>query len=325
VEPAWMRGLAALAFLGGSAAPLAFVAPWMLARARLVAAVGGAVLAGLLLAFVPLEAHAHFDPGAGVGVRVQAALWIAVAAGALALAAREAQGELFARQDDDDLSEPTRLALQVAEFDRHAGLGVLGSAARVIGEQGEALSDYPVPLGQSAIARTLERATPFVHGAVMLRRTVYEAAGGYREVFRASQDLDLWLRLPSGTGLANLPQPLYQWRSHKSGTYARARESQLFYSAAARAFAAERRESGTDSADLLRTHNDPMSFAAAYRRGGDFLRLHGELLVRDGRTAPARRALAAALRAGRWDALPWWLISWPVALTPRARRAGAKS
>lgn len=88
VEPAWMRGLAALAFLGGSAAPLAFVAPWMLARARLVAAVGGAVLAGLLLAFVPLEAHAHFDPGAGVGVRVQAALWIAVAAGALALAAR---------------------------------------------------------------------------------------------------------------------------------------------------------------------------------------------------------------------------------------------
>lgn len=246
-------------------------------------------------------------------------------AGALALAAREARGELFARQDDDDLSEPARFEYQVAEFDRNPSLGVLGTAARVIGEQGEPLGDYPVPLEQSAIQRTLQRATPFVHGAVMMRRSVHEAAGGYREVFRASQDLDLWLRLPSGTGMANLPGPLYHWRQHAGGTYARARESQLFYSAAARAFAIERADSGTDSAELLRTHIDPISFAAAYRRGGDFLRLYGELLVRDGRTTAARPALAAALRAGRWDALPWWLISWPVALTPRGRAAEAKA
>ena len=245
-------------------------------------------------------------------------------AGSLAMAAREARGELFARQDDDDLSQPTRFERQVAEFDRIPSLGVLGSAARVIDEQGQTLGDYPVPLEQSAIQRTLQRATPFVHGAVMLRRSVYEAAGGYREVFRASQDLDLWLRLPAGTGLANLPEPLYHWRKHAGGTYARAREAQLFYSAAARAFVAERRHSGTDSANLLRSHSDPMSFAASYRRSGDFLRIHGELLVRDGRTVPARRALAAALRAGRWDALPWWLISWPVAFTPRGRAAEAK-
>jgi hypothetical protein len=182
-----------------------------------------------------------------------------------------------------------------------------------------------VPVEPAAIAAALRRGTPFVHGSVVIRREAYEAAGGYRGAFRAAQDVDLWLRMPRGTGFANLPEALYEWRAHPGGVFARARDAQLFYGAAARAFAEERRADGSDSVVLLGETDAPAAFLAGYPRADRVRRYWGASLVREGRTAEARALLGPALLHPRsaLEAASWWALSWPVGLLPRARRARA--
>jgi len=198
----------------------------------------------------------------------------------------------------------------------------VGTGARIIGPQGEPLGDYPVPVGEAAIRRVLRRAPPFVHGSVMMRAAAYRAAGGYRTAFAAAQDYDLWLRLPPGTGLANLAEPLYDWRRHPRGVFTRDRASQLRFMALARAFARERAERGEDSYAEFKRAPDFDAFVASYRDGDRLALLLGETYTREGRLPEARRSFGRALGSGRTlaRAAAWWALTLGVELTPRARR-----
>lgn len=243
-------------------------------------------------------------------------------AGALALAATHAHGTYLARQDDDDRSLPERIARQVAALESQPGIAVLGTNATVIDAAGNRNGAYPVPTEPSAARRTLRRATPFVHGSVMMRRDAYDRAGGYRAPFRASQDYDLWLRLGEDAGLANLTDALYEWRLHSGGVFSRARADQLFYSAVARAFRDERRLTGRDSLALLESFPDPDRFLARYPYAGRLAFYLGEIHAREGLDREARRYLSRALSdsRSRAEAIPWWLLTWGLPLTSRGRR-----
>ncbi|MGE5179073.1 MAG: glycosyltransferase [Bacteroidota bacterium] len=246
-------------------------------------------------------------------------------AAALALAAQAASGPLLARHDDDDRSRPDRIARQVEHLRTHPGDGVVGTSAVLIDDAGAAIGPYPVPTDPGAIRRALRRGTPFVHGSILMRREVYERAGGYRAAFRASQDYDLWLRLPPEAGLANLPERLYEWRFHPGGVFARRRPEQIYYAAVSRAFAEERAAAGSDSIALLEgSRGDRAAFLERYPRADRLRTLWGERLVREGRVGEARRILARAFSSPRSfaPALGWWALSWPVGLLPRARRHG---
>ncbi|HEX7078759.1 MAG TPA: glycosyltransferase [Candidatus Eisenbacteria bacterium] len=246
-------------------------------------------------------------------------------AGARALAFASARGPLIAIHDDDDDSAPDRFERQVATLRARPDVGALGSAATIIDERGEFVGPYRVPITSPAIRRTLRRAPPFVHGSVMMRREAYEAAGGFRAPFRCAEDYDLWLRIPRRYGLANLPQALYRWRSHPGNSFAKDRDRHLEFLAIARAFAAERRARGTDSIELLASAGDPAAFRAMYPGAARLALYRGEAFVREGRVAEGRAALGAAFRSGptRFPALAWWLLSWAVAASPRARRRSA--
>jgi hypothetical protein len=52
------------------------------------------------------------------------------------------------------------------------------------------------------------------HPAVMMRKEVAIACGGYRKVFSESEDYDLWLRMSERSQLANLEQPILRYRVH---------------------------------------------------------------------------------------------------------------
>jgi glycosyltransferase involved in cell wall biosynthesis len=270
-----------------------------------------------------LEAFARGRPG----VRVLDGGGVGLA-GALALAASAAHGELLARQDDDDISAPERLARQVAAMHARPDVTVLGTAATVIDEHGAPLGPYRGLCSGVAARRALRRGPPLVHGAVMMRTAAYRAAGGYRAAFRASQDYDLWLRMP-GT-IANLDAPLYRWRRHAGGAFARARDQQLQFAALARLFAAERRQRDGDSYDAFAAAGTLEAFLERSPLAGRLCLLVGEAYARDGRVAEARRWLARALeRSGPvLPSLGWWCATWGIALTPRGRRharAGAAS
>ncbi len=244
-------------------------------------------------------------------------------AAARALAFRASSGSLVAIHDADDVSRADRFERQVAALRDRPRLGVLGSAADVIDERGARIGSFPVPLDPRAVRHTLRRAPPFVNGSVLMRRSAYEAAGGFRDAFRSAEDFDLWLRMPADLEMDNLAEPLYAWRRHGANLTARARSVMTFHAAVARAFADERREAGRDSVELLLAHPSEEEFLARYPRAGRVALYFGEMLAREGRAREARRLLGRALRDPRCRgaALPWWGLTWLLPFTPRGRAA----
>jgi len=123
-----------------------------------------------------------------------------------------AQGQLIARQDADDWSEPERLARQAAYLDSHPETGLLGCAALTHQQDETALWPVCMPQTQAHILAAFESRNPFIHGSVMFRAAAARAVGGYREELRCSQDYDFFWRLTETAGAANLAEPLYHYR-----------------------------------------------------------------------------------------------------------------
>jgi len=127
----------------------------------------------------------------------------------------EAQAEYIARMDADDISDPDRLARQVAFLEQHPGVGLLGTAAMEIDERGRILGLLERPVGAEEIrACAFERGNPFVHGSVVFRARLLQAVGGYDPRFPAAQDYDFFLRVLERFEADNLPQALYRLRRH---------------------------------------------------------------------------------------------------------------
>ena len=87
-----------------------------------------------------------------------------------------ARGNLIARMDADDLSQPTRLLRQVDILAERPNAVLVGALATGIDGQGRTIrSRDRSRLRQSDIF------SPFPHGSVMFRRNAFELAGGYRD------------------------------------------------------------------------------------------------------------------------------------------------
>jgi glycosyltransferase involved in cell wall biosynthesis len=123
---------------------------------------------------------------------------------------------LVARMDADDLSLPTRLALQKARLDADPSTHVLGSRVRLEGARSEGLQAYVAwqnaLVDHDAIARDRFVESPLVHPTVMMRTDALRALGGYRD-FDGPEDYDLWLRaFDQGLRFAKLEDTLLIWR-----------------------------------------------------------------------------------------------------------------
>jgi hypothetical protein len=123
-----------------------------------------------------------------------------------------ARGDLIARQDADDWSEPMRLQRQNGYLGTHPEVTVLGSDVWTHQQNGRPLWRLRLPRTHAEIMQALPRGSPFVHGAAMFRTAAARAAGGYREAFSCSQDYDFFWRLAERGIAANLAEPLYHYR-----------------------------------------------------------------------------------------------------------------
>jgi glycosyltransferase involved in cell wall biosynthesis len=141
-------------------------------------------------------------------------------AASLNRAARLARAPLLARLDADDLAMPERLARQRAFLAAHPDVGLLGTGATEADAGGRAVARVTPPAGDAAIRRALISRNPFVHSSVVVRRPVFERAGGYDERVRVAQDYDLWMRVSVLTRMANLPEALVVRRLRPHGVSA---------------------------------------------------------------------------------------------------------
>lgn len=129
-----------------------------------------------------------------------------------------ARGSLVAFLDDDDLFLPEKLEQNVAYMAQHPEVVWLCSGFQLVDAAG-------VPLPRTAIIPAPEITLhdialfAFIHtSSVVIRRHVIEAAGGFPEGVRVSEDYHTWARvLMRGKG-ASLQQPLTHFRQHAQNT-----------------------------------------------------------------------------------------------------------
>lgn len=231
----------------------------------------------------------------------------------------------IARMDADDRSLPQRLERQFRALETDASLAMVGARAHVVDAHGRRIGSPAVLQDDRAIRRALAVANCFSHGTVMFRRSAVLAAGGYRADAPKAEDYDLWTRLAPLGKLANLPETLYEWRSHAGGVSRSSRESQREmadtladrywdgqYAAEGPAPQAAWPEIWTDAVERGLGANLHLEFARGYAK-------------RDARALALRHAAAAlALRpsaAAAWAYLPALLLPapWFLALDARAR------
>jgi glycosyltransferase involved in cell wall biosynthesis len=136
---------------------------------------------------------------------------------------RLAKGEFIARQDADDISEPDRLARQVAFMERHRELALLGTAYTEIDFHGTPIGCKLLPSDCMNIRWSLLFFCPFVHSSVMLRRSsISGVMASYDEAYSYAQDYELWSRIAFRLPVANLTESLVRYRitsSSMTATY----------------------------------------------------------------------------------------------------------
>ncbi|HMK91032.1 MAG TPA: glycosyltransferase [Methylocystis sp.] len=149
---------------------------------------------------------------------------------ALNLGVAAAQGPLIARMDADDISFPGRFAAQAGYLSAHPEVDVLCADAAIIDERGKVVGAHRMGNVNERLLLDglLNRARfkPVIHPSVMMRRSVLEALGGYRD-YPCAEDQDLWLRACGRFKFASIRQALLYYRIHAGGVSRARRATQV--------------------------------------------------------------------------------------------------
>ncbi|MCL4256992.1 MAG: glycosyltransferase [Anaerolineales bacterium] len=126
---------------------------------------------------------------------------------------RMARGVYWARMDSDDISLPARLEKQVAFLESHPDISLVSAWAQTMGLPKEQI--WKLPTTPEAAKADLLFNSPFVHGAVMLRRKDFVSKGlRYNPRVERAQDYELWERAARRLQMANVPEVLLRYRIH---------------------------------------------------------------------------------------------------------------
>ncbi len=108
-------------------------------------------------------------------------------------ALQHATGEFIARMDADDFSYPERLALELEYLQSHS-LDIIGGLIHRMDEEGSVLPNSGTRhYSPKQITHLLNYGSYLPHPTWMVRKHVYDALGGYREMPKC-EDYDLLLR-----------------------------------------------------------------------------------------------------------------------------------
>lgn len=130
-----------------------------------------------------------------------------------------ASGDLIARMDADDISDPSRLRIQRAFLQERPDISAVASNLKIIDEQGICVGYREYPEFPEDIANKMRIRNVVAHPAVMFRKKDCFEVGGYSEEFDTISDYDLWIKMHlAGKKFYNIQQPLLNYRMHTGAT-----------------------------------------------------------------------------------------------------------
>ncbi|RQS10342.1 glycosyltransferase [Burkholderia sp. Bp9002] len=133
-----------------------------------------------------------------------------------------AKGQFVASLDSDDVFAPEKLAVQVAFLDQHPEIDICGTYLEEIDDAGNV-----VPSENCMYApwfnKELDLNSPdcwiwenhLCHSGVLMRKSLHDRVGFFREELTYSPDWNFWLRaLAGGAKFHVVPEELVQYRAH---------------------------------------------------------------------------------------------------------------
>jgi glycosyltransferase involved in cell wall biosynthesis len=128
-----------------------------------------------------------------------------------------ASGEYIAFLENDDAWMPDKLEKQVMVLDHNPGIGAVNNDLRFFSETSEWQPDMIKGYcPDDPYSRIFLSGFNFMLSALVLRRTIFEAAGEFDEGFKAAglQDVEWYARLMQVAHVHYLPEPLTLFRRH---------------------------------------------------------------------------------------------------------------
>lgn len=172
---------------------------------------------------------------------------------ALKVAHQLAKGEYLAWIDSDDLISPQALQDTVTILNNYSHIGMVYTDYIVIDSNSRELglgSRCKIPYSKE---RLLVDFMTFHFR--LIRRNVFERAGGIDPFFEAAIDYDLCLRLSEITEIYHLPRPLYYYRVHADSISLAQKQKQIYFAHIAVKRALTRRGLDPDYEIILGNNN----------------------------------------------------------------------
>jgi glycosyl transferase family 2 len=212
---------------------------------------------------------------------------------ALNLGCQQAQTDLIARLDADDLALPHRLECQLDFLAANPGVALVGGNALLIGPSGQTFGEEDLPSSDAQLRAALKNSCPFYHSTVVFRRSAALAVGGYRALFEPAEDYDLWLRIAEQHQIANVPLTVGSYRFSERQDSVRLAAEQALACVAAQVSARDRQAGRADAvgtapridAELLEAND--VSREEIATAGVGLIAWHAERLRRAGCIAAA--------------------------------------
>lgn len=125
--------------------------------------------------------------------------------------------DLIAFLDADDVCHPDRLRLQVDALDSHPDAPMVFCDAEYTDASGSptgSLFTCPEYRREAFLAQLFERNLVLTTSVAMVRRSSFDAVGGFDEHLSPSEEYDLWLRLAEVGRIEHITQSLVSYRLH---------------------------------------------------------------------------------------------------------------
>jgi glycosyltransferase involved in cell wall biosynthesis len=123
-----------------------------------------------------------------------------------------------ARLDADDTPMEGRIAKQTEFLDRNADVGIVGTWAKCVDDDGKYLFTMRFPAGHRDILRKQRYVPALLHPTVMIRADAIRDVGFYSDRYKTAEDYDLFVRVGRKYRLANIPAVLTEYIVSNKGT-----------------------------------------------------------------------------------------------------------